>query len=109
MTWGPTNPGKISGQSKPTPLVVAPAFPATTVWQQNTNPYPVQVMCSIAAAATATHFYINDSASATGAIDLVSLIAAATLQNFYFVLPAGWYISATYTGGAITWTWIGGL
>src|SRR5947207_1597733 len=109
MTWGPTNPGQISGQSPPTPHVTTPAFPATTVFQQNTNPYPVQALISPAAGTTITHLYLSKSGTSSGAVDFVSVIAAATLQLFTIIIPAGWYLSATYSGSTIAWVWGGGL
>lgn len=109
MTWGPTNPGQVSGQSKATPLVAAPAFPASTVFIQNTNPYPVQAHFKVPAAATVTHLYINSTNSTTGAVDIGADYAGTTSLVFTHIIPAGWWIAMTYSGGTVTWAWTGGL
>ena len=110
MTWGgPTNPGLYSGQSPPVPQVAAPTFPATTVFVQNTNPYPVVAYIQVPAAATVTHLYLNKTNSTTGASDPGAAFAATTALNFPVIIPAGWYFRMDYSGGSPTWTWTGGL
>ncbi|MFL5664354.1 MAG: hypothetical protein ACJ8BW_23870 [Ktedonobacteraceae bacterium] len=109
MTWGPTNPEQMSGQSPVNPQVAAPAFPATTVFVQNTNPYAVQAFIKVPAAATVTAMYINNTNSTTGAQNPGSNFAATTALNFMIIIPAGWWFRMDYSGGTVTWNWIGGL
>jgi hypothetical protein len=107
--WGPTNPGQISGQSPPVPQVATPTFPATTVWQQNTNPYPIVAHVQVPAAGTVTALYLNKTNSTTGAVNIGGNFAATTALNFPVIIPAGWYFRMDYSGATVTWTWAGGL
>jgi hypothetical protein len=73
---------------------LAPAVPASTIAVQNTKGYPVIVKVT---AGTVTAI---STGSVTGALTATGLTAGKV------VLPAGWYISITYSS-APTWTWEG--
>ena len=73
---------------------LAPAVPASTIEVRNTKGYPVIVKVT---AGTVTAI---STGSVTGALTATGLTAGKV------VLPAGWYISITYSS-APTWTWEG--
>jgi hypothetical protein len=92
-----------------TPFSGTPSMPATTVWQQNTNPYDVVVYLDTTGV-THTHIYVNSAANGnttTGAVDLHGV--NQTVGSMTIIVPAGGWIRLDYSAGTPVWTWQGGI
>lgn len=90
-----------------TPLlnnVTTPTFSGSTFFQ-NTTGSDVWVYFGLSGC-TVTHLYINNAASTSGAVDLVTQLAG-TLSIAPVFLPAGQYIELVTSAGTPNWKWVG--
>lgn len=85
----------------PLGAVTTPAFPASTVWQQNTTGTDIVAYLGLAGV-TQTHIYVNGSvASTVGAVDLTTQAPSSV------VIPAGGFFRMDYSAGSPSWKWQG--